>query len=130
MNKTGVAITSMLVSILVICLILGGFQGTITADNGGKKDTSDAVLQETAKIPEPEVKTGNYTIFQYCQNGWTNHLYAVSYFEKDHHVYAELREYQGEYIPVDGQTLIIPEYIEDVNELMDYGFWEPAEADW
>lgn len=129
MNKKGIVITILLVVILVVCVAMVSCQRSIYTSLSGK-EAPDVVLQETSKIPETEVKTGNYTIFQYCQNGWTNHLYAVSYFEKDHHVYAELREYQGEYVPVDGQVLIIPEYIEDVNELMDYGFWEPAEADW
>ena len=81
----------------------------------------------TADVPEPEVKQGRYTIFQYAQNGWTNRLYVTEYYIEDRIIYYKSREHQGEYmeVPFD-DCLPAPDWIEDIDELMDYGWWEPG----
>ena len=113
-----------LVAIGIVCLFM--YNNTlINNEDAAETVTSHGVvLPEKLQVPGPEVKQGKYTIFQYCQNGWTNHLYATAYYENDKKIYAELREYPGEFIPIDGQTLPIPEWIETPEELMEYGFWE------
>lgn len=119
----------LLLTILIVCVSLASCQ-TDKKGTSVQQEVAEVVLPDTTKIPSSEVKYGKYTIFQYCQNGWTNHLYATAYYENDKKIYAELREYPGEFIPIDGQTLPIPEWIEDTDGLMNYGFWEPVESDW
>lgn len=129
MNKNSMfklTICILIVVLMIGCLVIYSNQESQIE----KLKAEAAVVPHQDQIPGPEVKQGSYTIFQYCQNGWTNHLYAIAYYKQGQQVYAELRQYPGEYIPVDGQTLILPEFIEDPRELMDYGFWEPAEIDW
>lgn len=85
------------------------------------------VTPVAAEVPEPEVKQGQYTIFQYTKCGWTNRLYVTEYYIEDRIIYYKSREHQGEYmeVPFD-DCLIVPEYIEVVDDLMNYGFWEPG----
>jgi hypothetical protein len=87
-----------------------------------------AVTPVTAEIPGPEVKVGNYTIFQYTSVGWANKLYITEYYIKDGVIYYRLRDNQSDYLPVDLENcLIVPEWIENIDELMDYGFWIPGD---
>lgn len=86
-----------------------------------------AVTPVAAEVPEPEVKQGKYTIFQYTQNGWANRLYVTEYYIKDRIIYYKSREHQGEYMeaPFDN-CLPVPDWIESTDELMNYGYWEPG----
>jgi hypothetical protein len=79
-----------------------------------------------AEIPEPEVKQGKYTIFQYTEVGWTNRLYATEFYIEDDKIFYKSREH-ADYLPIALENcLIVPEWIENVDELMNYGFWEPG----
>ncbi|MGE5631730.1 MAG: hypothetical protein ACM3TR_11610 [Caulobacteraceae bacterium] len=87
-----------------------------------------AIVPAAAAIPDPEVKQGNYTIFHYTNAGWTNKLYITDYYIKDGILYYKLRESQGGFLPVEFEDcLIVPDWIETIDELMNYGFWEPGD---
>lgn len=80
-----------------------------------------------AEVPEPEIKQGQYTIFHYTQSGWINRLYATEYYIKDRIIYYKDREHQGEYMEIPFEDCLPkPGWIEAVDELMDYGWWEPG----
>lgn len=86
-----------------------------------------AVTPVAAEVPEPEVKQGQYTIFQYTKCGWTNRLYVTEYYIEDRIFYYRSREHQGEYIEVPfDDCLIVPVWIENIDDLMNYGYWEPG----
>lgn len=111
--------------ILFVILIMV-LMGVCTVFGYINKD-QPVVVPMADEIPEPEVKQGQYTIFQYTEVGWTNRLYITEFYIEDDKIFYKLREYD-EYLPTALENcLIAPEWIEDINELMNYGFWEPAE---
>lgn len=83
-----------------------------------------------AEIPEPEIKQGKYTIFQYTQSGWTNRLYVTEYYIEDRIIHYKDREHQEEYMELPFEDCLPKQgWIEDADKLMDYGWWEPSGYD-
>lgn len=90
-----------------------------------------AVTPVAAEVPGADVKQGQYTIFQYTKTGWTNRLYVTEYFVKDKMILYKSRERQGEYLEIPFEDcLLVPEWIENNEDLMNYGFWEYPEEDY
>jgi hypothetical protein len=113
-----------LIAILVLVLIYAsGATGYILKQ--------PAVTPVAAEVPDPEVKQGQYTIFQYTKTGWTNRLYVTEYFIKDKMIFYKPREHQEEYLEMPFEDcLLVPEWIEENEDLMNYGFWEYPEEEY
>lgn len=109
--------------ILLIILAIGLFYGvdsinTLEAENKSLKIQINESNSLTYK--------GEYTIFYYTQNGWTNRLYVTEFYIENDIVFYKLREldYETLYLPVKfDDCLVVKGWIEDINELINYGFW-------
>lgn len=107
-------------SIVLLVLILMCASGWV-----GYLMKQPVVVPVEAEIPGPEVKQGRYTIFQYTQIGWTNRVYITEYFIEDNIIHYKEREHQDEYIEMPFEDCLIePKWVEENEELMDFGFWE------
>jgi hypothetical protein len=84
-----------------------------------------------AATTEKQVWKGEYTIFQYTQNGWSNHMYVTEFYKEDGYLFYKLKDHQEEYMFIKAEEFLpVPGWIESTDELMKYGFWEPMESDW
>lgn len=125
-NPVGIVISLVFLTVMIILLVTYG-----GCNEGIKEPELAAVVPTVEEIPIPEVKHGQYTIFHYTKGGWVNRLYVTEYYITDHIIFYKDREHQDEYLEVLlDDCLPQPGWIEDADELMDYGYWEPAEVDW
>jgi hypothetical protein len=93
-----------------------------------KQEAADNV---SVQEPERQVWEGQYTIFQYTQNGWSNHMYVTEFYIEDDFLYYKLKDYPDEYMFIRAEEFLpVPGWIEEPEELMKYGFWEPMDSEY
>ncbi|HYE80850.1 MAG TPA: hypothetical protein VEG39_01650 [Clostridia bacterium] len=89
---------------------------------------SQQITAEHAAKEVPEVYKGQYTIFQYTQNGWSNHMYVTEFSKEDGFLYYKLKDHPDEYMFIKAEEFLpVPGWVEGTDDLMEYGFWEPIE---
>lgn len=109
--------------ILLIILVFTGFcwLGSIRTLEAENKSLKSQINESNSLVYK-----GEYTIFYYTQNGWTNRLYVTEFYIENDIVFYKLREldYETLYLPVKfDDCLVVKGWIEDINELINYGFW-------
>lgn len=116
---------NILILILIVAVIMGSFTTGMSFAEGSINQ--EPISQE----PERQIWQGEYTIFQYTQNGWSNHFFVTEFYEEDGYLFYRLKDHPEEYMLIRAEEfLAVPGWVEDVDELMKYGFWEPMESDW
>lgn len=91
-----------------------------------KLEAQNETLQSQIQADSGRVWKGEYTIFNYTQNGWTNRLYVTEFYIEDDTIYYKLRDHK-EYLPVKfDNCLPAVGWVEEIDKLMKYGFWQPG----
>lgn len=116
----------------ILIVILGILLFALYFSFGGNNPEIPVVAPTVTAVPTPDVKHGQYTIFHYTKSGWVTRLYVTDYYiTTDHIVYYKSREHQDEFQEVLlDDCLPVPGWIENTDELMNYGFWEYPEEEY
>jgi len=103
--------------ILVLIILAMAFALVITL-------TENENMEAQLAAGEPEIVTGNYTLFHYTDAGWINPIYVTRY-SLDGQVLRYVEN--GTELPISFEHIrIVPGWVEG-DELMQYGFWVPEE---
>jgi hypothetical protein len=117
-----------LILMVIVAIFVLFYAGRVI---GHEKAEEAPQLTATQMEQQPYLWLGHYTIFQYTQNGWSNHMYVTEFYKQDGFLYYRLKDYPDEYMFIKAEGFLpVPGWVEDPNELMKYGFWEPMESEW
>lgn len=109
-----------LIMVLVLIFFLGSYNQEIMQ--------LKAVIPEKTVVQAPEVVKEPYTIFQYCNGGQVNVIYAIEHYCAGSDIYFKRPESKV-FIAIDKEGVLPVEgYIEDETELMKFGVYPPLPA--
>ena len=72
-------VTGLVIILILALLYASGVTGYVIGQ--------PAVTPVAAEVPTQDIKTGQYTIFQYTRSGWVNREYVTDYYIEDGIIY-------------------------------------------